>query len=161
MSYRFPTQSHPQNLPPMSKLTFTEQHVDALFLLAGIPVLSKQCLPNGYWPQVPDYKALREDSPWFLVTTPFGPVQIGWRKRVIAIAWPQTPVRAHITHDDVTQSATEVHAWTYPKAVEYLAALAKAVEDAKDAALLEQADDARERRGAGFMEEVGVTQQRL
>jgi len=122
----------------MPKLT--EQHVDALFLLAGISVLSKQRLPNSYWPEVPEYQELRDASPWFLVTTPFGTVQIGWRKRVMAISWTQTPIRAHITDDDVTQSATEVHAWTYPKALEYLASLAKAVEDAK-----------RDWRGSGFM----------
>jgi hypothetical protein len=135
----------------MSKRTFTEQHVDALFVLAGIPVFSKQILPNGYWPEVPEYQELRDASPWFLVTTSFGPVQIGWRKRVMAISWAQTPVRAHITDDDVTKSATEVHAWTYPKAVEYLAALAQVMEDTKDAAILEQADNARDRRGSGFM----------
>lgn len=102
-----------------------KQHMLALFVLAGIMVKHAEELPNGYWPKVPDYYEIRQSSPWWLAMTEFGPIKIGWRKRVISIEWTATEVRKVITEDDVTKSEDYVHAWTYAKAVEYLTNFAR------------------------------------
>jgi hypothetical protein len=115
----------------------TKEQATAVFVLADIPVLKMWELPNGYWPrpsldveghELNDalrYHRLREASPWWLVRTPFGLVEIGPRKRVIAIDWSDTPVRAEVTADDVTKGTTHVHAWSTEDAVRYLKALAR------------------------------------
>ena len=107
----------------MSRLDFDEGRAAALFLLAGIKVKGFEELPNAYWPNVDHYAELRRSSPWFLAFTDFGPVKIGWRKRVLSISWERTAIRAVVTEDDTTKDETLVHAWTYGKAVEYLTAL--------------------------------------
>jgi hypothetical protein len=135
----------------------TEEKVRALFALADIPVLRLWQLPNGYCGgNIKSYadavQPIREyhegvttltrealeflnvavasaRHPWWLVKTPFGLVEIGWRKRVININWEETPVRAVVTKDDVTSSETFVHAWGEEKALEYLKALAAVAVD--------------------------------
>lgn len=107
----------------MSRLDFDERRAAALFLLAGIEVKGFEELPNAYWPNVEHYAELRRSSPWFLAFTTFGPVKIGWRKRVLSISWERTEVRAVVTGDDVTKDETMVHAWGYPTAITYLHAL--------------------------------------
>lgn len=99
---------------------FSENHVRAIFLLSGIPILSIHEITNKYWPKVPDYDRIRIESPWFLVGTSFGLIEIGWRKRVISIDWTHTNVRKIVTSDDVTKDSGFVHAWSYLKAVEYM-----------------------------------------
>lgn len=101
---------------------FTEAHVRALCLLAGIQARSVFQVENAYWPDA--YVEVRKLSPWFLVTTPVGVVRLGWRKRVLSIEWSDTPIRKILTADDTTKEENLVHAWSYPKAVEYLQALA-------------------------------------
>jgi len=128
----------------------TETEARAIFTLAGIEVFNLWQLPNGYhgpartenldiprvyeegvtlltYPQleflnsaVPSFK-----SPWWLVKTKHGLIEIGWRKRVISIDWSDTPIRKHVTKDDVTKDLTSVHAWSLEKAVEYLKAFRK------------------------------------
>jgi len=100
-----------------------EEQARALFVLAGIPVTKLHKLENKYWPDHPDYADVRRRSPWWLATTPFGPIEIGWRKRVISISWEDTPARQVVTDDDVTKDDTGVHAYSYVKALEYLTAL--------------------------------------
>lgn len=94
---------------------------DALFLLAGIDVLRKYEIPNGYWPEA--YTGMRKRHPWRLMVTPIGEVVVGWRKRVISIDWSATSVRAIVTDDNVTKSDTHVHAYGYVDALRYLHAL--------------------------------------
>lgn len=96
------------------------EHAKALFLLAGIEARKFHQLANKYWPDADGYAEVRRENPWWLVETPYGLVEIGWRKRVISIDWNDTPVREIVTEDDVTKDATMVHAWSYAKAVEYL-----------------------------------------
>lgn len=100
----------------------------ALFLLAGIPVLNTHELPNGYWPDNIHYAEIRGRHPWYLFMTPFGAVKIGWRKRVMSISWTDTKVGLQVTEDDVTKELDMVHAWSIPKALEYLIALRKGLE---------------------------------
>jgi hypothetical protein len=101
---------------------FTEKHVRALCLLAGIEVVKVWQQDNQYWPAA--YVEARQRSPWFLVKTKAGMVQIGWRKRVLSIDWDDTPIRMVVTQDDTTKDDAMVHAWSYEKAVEYLGRLA-------------------------------------
>lgn len=110
----------------------TKEQMLALFLLAGIRVDNQDELPNEYWPRVPDYQQLRDESPWWLVHTEFGMVKIGWRKRVISIDWQRTAVRVVVTEDDVTKDDRGVHAWSYVKALEYLTALREAASEKSD-----------------------------
>lgn len=101
-----------------------EEQAKALFLLAGFNVTRLHRLENKYWPDA--YVEQRQKSPWWLAITEFGPIEIGWRKRVISISWEDTPARVEVTQDDVTKTDTLVHAWSYVKALEYLTTLAAA-----------------------------------
>lgn len=102
-----------------------EAKVRALMELADIPVLSLHRIENKYWPNNGHYEEIRRESPWWLVRTPFGLIEIGWRKRVISIDWENTDLRGQVTDDDVTKSETMVHAWSYVKALTYLTELNK------------------------------------
>lgn len=106
----------------------TEERVRALMTLAGFSIYKVWELPNGYWPKVDHYRGIRESNPWWLVMTDIGPIEIGYRKRVISINWEacsfgRLPVRGIVTEDDVTKDTTYVHAYTDEKALEYLKAL--------------------------------------
>ena len=103
-----------------------KEHATALFEMAGFDVKSIHELPNGYWPKHPDYDDVR--SPWWLIETQHGLIKIGWRKRVISICWEATSFRD--AEHEVTQKEVNVtacvdlcHAWSYPKALEYLGRL--------------------------------------
>jgi hypothetical protein len=102
------------------------EEVTGLFALAGIPVLRVKSMTDGYscGPDDPRFFEKPPRCVWWFVKTPAGWVEIGWRKRVIAINWEDTHVRKIITKDDVTKSETDVHAWSNLKALEYLTALA-------------------------------------
>jgi hypothetical protein len=102
----------------------TEEQAKALFLLAGFNATRFHRLENKYWPEA--YAELRRNSPWWLVITEFGPIEIGWRKRVISIDWQDTAARVEVTEDNVTKDSTSVHAWSYVKALQYLTTLAAA-----------------------------------
>jgi hypothetical protein len=102
----------------------TEEQAQAIFLLAGITVVRAHKIENGYWPYA--YLEERKRSPWWLLESNIGIVIIGWRKRVISIDWTSVAVRQVITEDDVTKDEMSVHAYSYAKAVEYLAKLARA-----------------------------------
>ena len=101
----------------------TKIEVSGLFALVGIEVLNMYELTNQYWPKTEGYYKTIMESPWWLVKTPFGLITIGWRKRVIEIDWSDTKVRKIITGDDVTKEENYVHAWSLPKALEYLTEL--------------------------------------
>ena len=98
----------------------TEEQMKAIFTLAGVEIGRYWRLENGYWPNTEAYFNVRNEQPWWLVTTPVGLVQIGWRKRVILIDWGETGKHCSVTKDDVTKNALMVHAWSYEKAVEYI-----------------------------------------
>ena len=110
----------------------SKEQMLAIFLLAGIAVSSEDELPNQYWPRVPDYQQLRDESPWWLVHTEYGMFRIGWRKRVISISWERSPIRAIVTEDQVTKDNECVHAYSYAKAVEYLTEFKRIAEAHKE-----------------------------
>lgn len=96
----------------------------AIFILAGIEVINVHQIANEYWGNDPEMSA---KSPWWLVNTPYGLIKLGWRKRVISIEWPETKARCEVTKDNVTKHDVLVHAYSYAKAVEYMAALKEAL----------------------------------
>jgi hypothetical protein len=102
-----------------------EEQARGLFTLAGINVLNVYERPNQYWPDA--YVEERLRSPWWLVKTSRGMVEVGWRKNVISIDWTDTGIKAVLTEDEVTKNETMVHAYSYAKAVEYLTILARAL----------------------------------
>jgi len=112
-------------------MQFTEEVVKALFVIANIPVRSVYKIENQYWPDNDHYNDVRKGSPWFLVHIDEGIVRIGWRKRVMSIDWTGTPIKAILTEDDVTKDEQMVHAWNYPKAVEYLQQFAREIYKSK------------------------------
>lgn len=65
--------------------------------------------------------------PWFVVYNAFGPIKIGWRKRVINIDWSKTII--HYTADElfpderVTKGDKYIHANNLEKAKEYITKL--------------------------------------
>lgn len=79
------------------------------------PIYAKE-IPNGY-----DSTLL---NPWFIVTTPKGTIQIGWRKRVIVINWEASDITTYaedlFSEENVTKCDFLIHAWGYDKAKEYL-----------------------------------------
>ncbi len=99
-----------------------QETVKAMFTLAGIEILAMKALIDGYGygPDDPRFTETLPRCVWWFVKTPFGWVEFGERKRVIAINWDHTPIRQIITEDDTTKDETGVHAWTDLKAVEYL-----------------------------------------
>ena len=101
----------------------TEETLRALLHLSEVPFKNYYKIANLYWPDGPEFDTIRREQPWWLVWTPSGTIQMGWRKRVISIDWSDTTARTIVTKDDVTKQDTYVHAWSYAKAVEYLTAL--------------------------------------
>lgn len=103
----------------------------ALFELADFKVEKIYKLENKYWPETPDHYEVRSKNPWWLILTKYGLIEIGWRKKVISIDWSATELRHEFfpDGDDVTKNVTMIHAWGYPKAVEYLISLRKKMEE--------------------------------
>jgi len=103
--------------------------VEGLFALAGIKILKLWKLQNRYYgsqdePDPSHYERIIK-SPWWLVKTEFGLIELGWRKKVLHIEWEDTPIRKIVTEDNVTKTETYVHAWDYPSAIAYLKNLAE------------------------------------
>ncbi len=104
--------------PPFRGKELTKEHLLAMFTLAKIPISKTWQIKNQYWND-PTY------NPWWLVRTPKGLIEIGWRKNVMSINWEDTPVRAIITEDQVTKEESLVHAWSVQDAIRYLTELGK------------------------------------
>ena len=83
---------------------------------------------NGYWGETCELSAL----PWYEYRCEIGTVSIGWRKRVISIAWEAIPGRlAPIeVEDNVTKGTNFIHAWGLEKALEYLGKIRNALLEA-------------------------------
>lgn len=93
----------------------------AILLLSGIEAKRIHQLPNGYCGDL-----CCPHRPWMLAETKYGPIKIGWRKRVISIEWTNDVVTVHgketLAKGDeiVTNWDTGVHAWGNAKAIEQL-----------------------------------------
>lgn len=92
-------------------------------ILALFPtVIHAREIPNGYCNH-----ACCIHLPWLVVTTPVGPITIGWRKRVISISWEDSDVKKTAEELFPDESTTKydclIHAWGYEKAAEYVTKL--------------------------------------
>ncbi len=78
-----------------------------------------EAIPNGY---CSDYCC--KNKPWFIVTTHFGRIKIGWRKRVISIDWSDSKITKTAEElfplEEVTKDGKLIHAYGYEKAKEYI-----------------------------------------
>jgi hypothetical protein len=97
-----------------------QKHFKEILERSEIPYSKMTMIPNRYHPNPdPTYYA-----PWFLVETPKGRIQIGWRKRVISIDWSESGWTAKgsdvVENPDVTHWEQGVHAYGADKAVEAL-----------------------------------------
>ena len=101
----------------------TRQEVESVFTIAGLKPIKMWEMMNQYWPRSKEYYQYFFDSPWWLVKTEIGLIEIGCRKRVINIDWEDTSIRRIVTSDETTKGDTFVHAWSLIKAAEYLGAL--------------------------------------
>lgn len=75
-------------------------------------------IPNGYCS-----RACCSQKPWYVVTTRKGRITIGWRKRVINIAWEPSvagPAEMLFPQEEVTKLERSIHAWGYDKAKQYV-----------------------------------------
>jgi len=103
-----------------------ERQFRSIFEKAGFKEIRMAALPNEYYPS--DYSA-----PWFNVSTEFGTIKIGWRKRVINIDWsameetlracgklPKQSILSLFDKENVTKGNTFIHAWGWEKAQDYL-----------------------------------------
>lgn len=112
-------QAHMLNTDPenMERGQVWKDTLPTLFKLAGFDPIYVEWVPDQYSPD-------REYLPWAIVTTQFGRIKIGWRKRVISIDWTESKIRARgdelFKDEGVTTDPHLVHAYGYEKAAEYL-----------------------------------------
>jgi hypothetical protein len=92
------------------------------FMVAGIGPIYTEETENLYWGE-----GNAPEDPWLIVTTEFGVITFGWRKRVISIDWSKSKLKATADElfpdEDVTKQGCLIHAWGYDKAAEYLKVL--------------------------------------
>ncbi len=108
--------------PGMCKLNAElEQGIRKLFSDAGVQAIYLERIPNQYVGPRSPAAAIR--SPWFLVTTPIGHIEIGWRKRVLHIGWERTKLGKNfdlVSRGEVTHGPGSCHAWGYEDAAKVL-----------------------------------------
>lgn len=97
-----------------------QKEIKGILDRSEIPYTAMVMIPNQYHPNPdPTYY-----GPWFMVDTPAGRFQIGWRKRVISIDWSDTTFTATgadvVESPDITHWEQGVHAYGADKAVEAL-----------------------------------------
>lgn len=110
----------PQMHKECAKLQAIEQETEWFteLLDQAIHYTKLSAIPNGY--------SSRYNRPWFLVHTPYGPIKIGWRKRVISIHWDKAEGLADkdgnklFADEGTTKGEQMIHAWGKDKAIEYL-----------------------------------------
>ncbi len=103
-----------------------ERHFRDIFEKAGFENIHMKSLPN-------EYCSCDCCAPWFNVSTDFGTIKIGWRKRVVNIDWsvvlqtleaagkmPERSISSLFENENVTKGNTSIHAWGWEKAQEYL-----------------------------------------
>ena len=101
---------------------FQRERFTRVFENAGFGTVSMTAIPNRYWQH--DYA-----TPWFEVSTQYGVIVIGWRKRVINLDWSATGIVAPVPGEDVTCGEGWTHAWGEDKATEYLTRIRLAAEE--------------------------------
>ncbi len=95
-----------------------------LFHAAGQEAIYIQQIPNEYCgPKCCPH------LPWLNVTTEFGIVKVGWRKRVINLDWSASDLTAEadelFPNEQTTKGGRMIHCWGYEKLGEYLKKLSE------------------------------------
>lgn len=95
----------------------SRKEFETVFQSAGI-------VPEGILEAVPnEYGSFEYNGAWFVASTSYGKLRIGWRKRVIEIVllddWP-IDCAALFADEGVTVGRQLVHAWSHEKATQYL-----------------------------------------
>lgn len=105
-------------LDPASAIESANERKGIINLFEGRAIYVEE-IPNGYCSRY-----CCKHLPWFIVTTKFGRIKIGWRKRVIEIDWSDSaiPSKAQtlFPDEDVTKQDKLIHAWGLDKAREYI-----------------------------------------
>jgi len=90
-----------------------------------MPYTSMRAIPNEY------HSGLYQ-NPWFIVETQWGPIRMGWRKRVINIDWSSSDIKhdgtvlfKEICDKGITCWETGIHAYGKDKAIEHLRVLSQ------------------------------------
>lgn len=94
--------------------------VEAVLTLAGVNYDRIVEIENRYWPDTPNYRSARLNSPWYRVSSNFGDFVIGRRKRVFEVNWIDTNKRGIVTEDDVSKNDHMVHAWDILALIRYM-----------------------------------------
>ncbi len=96
------------------------QKKNILSLFEASSVYVKE-IPNEY------YSAWSYRSPWFLITTCYGVIKVGWRKRVLVIDWKDSDIKVFaedlFKDEKTTKGDYMIHAWSYEDAKKYIDAL--------------------------------------
>lgn len=90
-----------------------------LFILAGFDKIYVEVIDNQYSVDADYYR-----TPWIIVTTGFGRIILGWRKRVLNLDWSDSTIKADgnklFSDEKTTTDKRYVHCHGKEKAVEYL-----------------------------------------
>ena len=104
-------------LDPKAAERKIEERKELLALFDGKDIFAEE-IPNGYCSQ-----PCCSQKPWYIVTTRWGRITLGWRKRVIEIKWDESvgPIANELfPNEDVTKIDHLIHAWSLEKAQEYI-----------------------------------------
>lgn len=96
----------------------SEEQATSMMKLAGFTFTKVYELVSGYWPKA--YNPAPTGS-WWLFLTPYGPVTLGCRKRVMEIDWSGTGERIDLERHEsekwITIGDTYAHVYDIPTAI--------------------------------------------
>jgi hypothetical protein len=106
-------------------LNISQKQVESLFELAGFEIRKTYQLNNYYHGGSIRNAPYALASPAWLLQTNYGNITVTPRKRVFDLNWAGTGIDLdeNLTHDDVTQGSSYVHAWSPAKLAGYLTEL--------------------------------------
>lgn len=94
----------------------TIDKISAMFTLAEIKVKAIYEIINQYHGKRGMDPRFLIDNPWFLVSTEYGNIVLGPRKRVYQLQWDETNLREYLPviwgQDNTTSTETYIHAYT-------------------------------------------------
>lgn len=121
----------------------TRAEMTECFVEAGVGTIYVEEAPNEYHSDRDPYK---EFEPWYVFTTAFGHVKVGWRRSVLVLDWSRTSLKARdpetirrrkdytdpvttvladelFPKADATKDKFWIHVWGYKALVEHLRVL--------------------------------------
>lgn len=111
----------------------TIEKVTAMFVIAQIKVKAIYEIFNQYHGKRNVDPQYLIDNPWFLVSTEYGNIVLGPRKRVYQLQWNETNLRQSLPCTEgegwITSEDTYVHSYTEEALISNLKKLGKALHD--------------------------------